>query len=172
MEAIQEQRRACIEVCFSCHNIVLFKFEDGVKVGRVLATAICPILLILGIQIGQSNQNLILYVDDILIFVFDPEHSLPVLFKVLVTFPHLSGYKVNWQKYKALPLTPLCPRNLFQRGNFSWPCNDIKYLGVTIPPKLAGQSKVNIEPVLNQFFIQSLKDWLLFSYHYEEKPVF
>lgn len=117
MEAIQEQREACIEVCYSCHNIVLFKsrlehFEDGGKVGKMLATTICPNPLILGIQIGQSNHKLILYVDDIPIFV-DPERSFPVLFKVLVTFPHLSGYKVNWQKYKALPLSQLCPRNLF-----------------------------------------------------------
>ena len=43
-----------------------------------------------------------------------------------------------------------CPKSLFQRGELSWPSNGIKYLGVTIPPKLADLAKVNVEPRLNQ----------------------
>lgn len=84
-------------------------------------------------------------------FVSKPEHSLPALIKILDTFSHLSGYKVNWMKSKALPLTLHCQRTTFQRGNFSWPINGIKSLGVIIPPKLADLIKVNIEPALNQF---------------------
>lgn len=56
-----------------------------------------------GICIGQSTHKLMLYADDILIFVLEPEHSFTGLFKIIDTFSHLSSYKVNWLESEALP---------------------------------------------------------------------
>lgn len=94
---------------------------------KPLATAIRLELSIPGIWIGQSIHKLLLYADDILMFFSEPEHSLPTLFKIINTFSHRSGYKVNWLKSETLQLNSHCLRTMFQRGNLSWPSNGIKY---------------------------------------------
>ena len=70
--------------------------------------------------------------------------SLNTHFKIIDIFSYLSGCKVKWSKLEVLPLTLHCPKSLFQRGELSWTSNGIKYLGVTIPPKLADLAKVNL----------------------------
>lgn len=92
-----------------------------------------------------------LYADDILIFVSQPEKSLPVLFDIIESFSRLSGYKVNWAKSEALPLTTYCPRTLFQVGKLQWPKKGITYLGITFPPLIKDLVSVNIVPLLDKF---------------------
>ena len=106
-----------------------------------------------GIKINNECHKLMLYADDILLFVSDPEHSLPSLFRTIDRFSSISGYKINWSKSEALPLTPYCPKTLFRSGSFEWPLKGIKYLGITFPPKLEDLVKVNFEPLLDKIRI-------------------
>uniref|UniRef100_A0A669DHM2 Reverse transcriptase domain-containing protein n=1 Tax=Oreochromis niloticus TaxID=8128 RepID=A0A669DHM2_ORENI len=106
-----------------------------------------------GVNIGRDCHKLLLYADDILLFISDPEKSLNSLQAIINTFSAISGYKVNWTKSEALPLTSYCPRSLFQTGMFSWPEKGIKYLGVTFPPHLSDLIKINFEPLLSDMKI-------------------
>lgn len=103
-----------------------------------------------GINIGHSCHKLMLYADDILLFVSDPVKSLPTLLSIIDTFSKISGYKVNWSKSEALPLSACSPKSMFPNGMFSWPQKGIKYLGIIFPPKLTDLMKINIEPLLDQ----------------------
>ena len=103
-----------------------------------------------GIEICKSSHKLMLYADDILLFVSDPERSLLALFNIIERFSSMSGYKVNWSKSEALPLTSYCPKTLFQQGSFAWPQKGLKYLGITFPPNLADLVKINFEPLLDK----------------------
>ena len=106
-----------------------------------------------GIQVGNSCHKLMLYADDALVLITEPERSLPALFKTIKLFSKLSGYKVKWAKSEALSLTPYCPKTLFQPGDFTWPQSGIKCLGILFPPSLNDLVQVNFEPLLNKFKI-------------------
>uniref|UniRef100_A0A8C6T8R1 Reverse transcriptase domain-containing protein n=1 Tax=Neogobius melanostomus TaxID=47308 RepID=A0A8C6T8R1_9GOBI len=101
-----------------------------------------------GIKIGNTSHKLILYADDILCFVTDPTTSIPVLLNIINTFSKISGYKVNWNKSEALPLTSYCPKTLFQMGQFRWPREGIQYLGILFPPKLDDIVEKNLDPLI------------------------
>lgn len=104
-----------------------------------------------GIQVGSISHKLMLYADDALVLITEPERSLPALLKTIKRFSKLSGYKVNWAKSEALPLTSYCPKTLFQPGDFTWHQSGVKYLGILFPPSL--KELVNFEPLLNKFKI-------------------
>ena len=106
-----------------------------------------------GIQTSSGSHKLMLYADDALVLITEPERSLPSLFKTIKLFSRLSGYKVNWAKSEALPLMPYCPKSLFQPGDFIWPQSGIRYLGILFPPSLMDLTRVNFEPLLDKFKI-------------------
>ena len=107
-----------------------------------------------GIQVGSSCHKLMLHTDDALVMMpTEPERSPPALFKTIKLFSKLSGYKVNWAKSEPLPLTPYCPKTLFQPGDFTWPQSGIKYLGILFPSSLNDLVQVNFEPLMNKFKI-------------------
>ena len=101
-----------------------------------------------GIKSEGSTQKLMLYADDILLFVSDPAKAIPSLLNTITTFSGFSGYRVNWPKSEALPLTQYCPTSLFQAGMFRWPTEGIRYLGITFPRQLNNLVKVNFDPLL------------------------
>ena len=51
--------------------------------------------------------------DDILLFVSEPARSVLCHLKIINTFSKFLGYKVNWSKSEALPLTVYCPSTVF-----------------------------------------------------------
>ena len=103
-----------------------------------------------GVVIGESVHKLMLYADDILLLVSDPEQSIHTLLETINSFSKLSGYKVNWSKSEALPLTAYCPRTLFQEGAFQWPAEGLKYLGITFPQQIDDVIRVNMEPLFRK----------------------
>lgn len=103
-----------------------------------------------GVQVGGTAHKLMLYADDIILFVSEPDRSIPTLFKIINSFSNLSGYKVNWSKSKALPLTAHCPANLFKPGEFQWPKKGIKYLGILFPRCLKDLIRVNYDPLMQK----------------------
>lgn len=58
---------------------------------------------------------------------------------------------MNWARSEPLPLTPYCPKNVFQPGDFSWPIAGITYLGVLFPPQLSDFVRVHFETLLEKF---------------------
>lgn len=103
-----------------------------------------------GVMAGGFRHKLMLYADDILLFVSDPGRSIPCLLRTIKLFSKFSGYRVNWAKSEALPLTAYCPASAFTPGAFQWPRKGITYLGILFPPQLKDLVKVNFDPLLNK----------------------
>lgn len=99
-----------------------FSLERGTRQGSSLSPALFNLALepmaqairrnprLSGVQIGKTLHKLVLYADDILCFITDPETSVPCLLNIINTFSKLSGYKINCNKSEALPLTSYCPK--------------------------------------------------------------
>lgn len=86
------------------------------------------------IHVGPPSHKVMLYADDFLTFVSNPETSIPAL---LSTINSSLILKINWSKCEAFALTAYCPKTLFQPGNFRWSDQGIGYLGVLFPPNLS-----------------------------------
>lgn len=84
------------------------------------------------VTMGGVKHQISLYADDVLLFLSEPERSLPFLFDLIREFGTLSGYTVNWQKSEFMPLydtmDPVFVNNLPFRT-----VSELKYLGITVP---------------------------------------
>lgn len=107
---------------------------------------------------NDSVHKLMMFADDVLLLVSDPTVSVPSVMNIINNFSKISGYKVNWDKSEALPLTKYCPTALFQAGRFSWPRQGLKYLGILFPPKFDDIIKVNVDPLIQRLDID-VKRW-------------
>ena len=58
-----------------------------------------------GIQIGNEEAKLSVFVDDMIVYLEDPIISAPKLLKLISNFSKVSGYKINVQKSQAFPYT-------------------------------------------------------------------
>uniref|UniRef100_A0A665TEM0 Reverse transcriptase domain-containing protein n=1 Tax=Echeneis naucrates TaxID=173247 RepID=A0A665TEM0_ECHNA len=65
---------------------------------ELLACAIRQDKDITGIFIGGYDFQLNMYVDDILLTLSKPSHSIPKVLETMNLFGKLSGYKINWTK--------------------------------------------------------------------------
>ena len=118
-----------------------------------LAAAIRKNLNIQGVKINESTHKLLLYADDILWLT--SARSVPALLDVIKSFSRISGYKVNWSKSEALPLTSYCPKTLFQAGLFQWPTEGIKYLGILFPHQIDKIIEKNLDPLFNKMSLDT-----------------
>lgn len=57
-----------------------------------------------GVKLGDNEYRISLYADDILLFLTNPEKSIPTLISIINAFGLFSGYKINYNKSEALPL--------------------------------------------------------------------
>lgn len=81
-----------------------------------------------GVTYNGSVHKLMLYLDDILLLVSEPVTPVPSLLNTINFFTKLSGYKINWDKSEALPLTQYCPTMFFQAARFRWSKQGLQYL--------------------------------------------
>lgn len=67
--------------------------------------------LISGILVNGKQHKIALYADDILLFVTQPEESIPVIMEIIDQFSKISGYKINFSKFETMPLGRQRSRN-------------------------------------------------------------
>lgn len=87
-----------------------------------------------GITVGSIHHKLLLYAEDILVLLMQPEKSIPTLLNCIEEFTLLSGYSINWDKFQAMPISGYCPSALFHQWKFRLASKGIKYLGIQITP--------------------------------------
>ena len=71
---------------------------------EALARAIRQEKEIKGIQSGKEEVKLSLLADDMTVYLEDPIVSAPNLLKMISKFSRVSGYKINVQKIKIIPI--------------------------------------------------------------------
>lgn len=101
-----------------------------------------------GISIGNTAHEIMLYADDLVLFLIHPDTSLKALLNLIENFSSFSGYKINWGKSEILPLT---------KPGFSISINyppfqvkpKIKYRGILTDSNL-NNYKLNYLPLLQK----------------------
>ena len=137
-----------------------FKLHRGTRQGCPLsplmfAVAIEPLAIALrqydkieGITRGGQMHKVSLYADDHLLFIINPDTTLPHVSSLLNTFGIISGYKLNLHKSEYFPLT-LSP---YPQINIPFRVvrDSFKYLGVTITWTYSKLFQANFTPLLEQ----------------------
>ena len=115
-----------------------------------LASAFSNHVDIKGIVSGQKEHKLLLYADDVLVVSSNPEIVVPNILSMICSFSCISGYKINWSKSEAMPLSKICPPSI--RNNWLFKClpSGLVYLGIMITPGLKDVMNVNLLPLIQK----------------------
>ncbi len=120
-----------------------------------LAIAIRQNNNIVGIKAGGIEHKLLLYTDDILLLCRRPSATIPHILTLIDSFLGVSGYKINWNKSEAMPLSRVCPPSIRQGWQFS---SGLTYLGIKVTPRLDNIMSINLLPLLHKIEL-ILQNW-------------
>lgn len=56
-------------------------------------------------RLGNVDHHISLYADDVVLFLSNPEQSVPLLLDLIESFGTVSGYTINWQKSEFMSLS-------------------------------------------------------------------
>lgn len=96
-----------------------------------------------GISVNQKQHRISLYADDVLLFITRPEISVAAVLNIINQFSEFSGYKINFNKSEAMPLSQVhhtLPPGL---SPFRWATQGFIYLGIFVTPVLQNMYKTN-----------------------------
>lgn len=102
------------------------------------------------ITIEGRQQHISVYTDDVLLFVADPETSVPPLLDLLEHFGALSGFTINWNKSELMPLTDKIEQYFLDTVQFKIAYNHIRYLGIIIMRKPEDLLQANWHKKMNE----------------------
>lgn len=111
-----------------------------------------------GITIGQTEHRLVLYADDIIVFLKNTNKSIPALLDLIRIFGKTSGYKINKSKTSIMLLNQVDrenPPNVVAQFKV---VNCFTYLGIPIVPLLNNIIETNYRPVMKEIS-DSLDRW-------------
>ena len=115
-----------------------------------LAEAIRSDPLVIGIQVGPTCHKISLYCDDVLLYLSSPESSITRVVDIINSFGRFSGYKINYSKSEAMPLTSHVSWSPQCSAPFRWSPSGFVYLGIRITPLLSGLYKANFVPAIRK----------------------
>ena len=96
-----------------------------------------------GIKIGAMESRVSLYADDTLLYLSDPETSVPPLLDFIKSFGELSGYTINWGKSEFMPLSDSLDPRFLDTLPFKLVKDHFTYLGLKIPCNSKHLCKLN-----------------------------
>ncbi len=73
-------------------------------------------------------HKILLFEDDVLLFIRNPQSSIPALVQCLRDYGEVSGYKVNEGKSEAMMITGCWPTCLDRQVKFRWSEGGYRYL--------------------------------------------
>ena len=112
-----------------------------------------------GLQLGEICHKISLYADDVIVFLSQPEISVPALIERVDWFSNFSGYKINLNKSEAMPLGSLRTiPNTMPSFPFKWSPSGFVYLGIFITPSFNQLYKANFTPLFGKVK-QDLDRW-------------
>uniref|UniRef100_A0A3B5M035 Reverse transcriptase domain-containing protein n=1 Tax=Xiphophorus couchianus TaxID=32473 RepID=A0A3B5M035_9TELE len=123
-----------------------------------LAVAIRSNPDISGIRIGEDHHVISLFADDVLLYLKNPNKSVPAVLSSMDKFGALSGYKINLGKSVASPFN--IPQDMALQPIFHTSKRGFKYLGIFITPDLKDLFLSNYSPL-----VQNIKNNLKYVAH-------
>lgn len=105
---------------------------------------------ITGFKYGDLHEKIMLYADDMMLFLGDTTTSLAEVTRIITGFGYFSGLTINWSKSALMLLDEGGEVNL--PDSCSVPVtSSFKYLGIQISPKITEYCPLNIYPLLSRF---------------------
>uniref|UniRef100_A0AAR2L1I6 Reverse transcriptase domain-containing protein n=1 Tax=Pygocentrus nattereri TaxID=42514 RepID=A0AAR2L1I6_PYGNA len=124
------------------------KFELGTRQGCPLSPLLFSLVIerlaillrsedmIKEIHRGGLEHKVSLYADEMLLYIYiyisDPMSSLPELLNALNSFSKISGYKINFEKSKLMPINNVNMAAIINQFPFKINTNKFKYLGIWV----------------------------------------
>ena len=99
----------------------------------VVATAIRAEKEIKGIQIGKEEVKLLLFADDMILYIENPKDITRRLLELINEYSKVAGYKINTQKSPAFLYTNNVKTESRETIPFTIAMKRIKYLGINLP---------------------------------------
>ena len=91
-----------------------------------------------GIQIEKEEVKLLLFADDMILYIENPEDSIRKLLELISEFSKVAGYKINTQKSLAFLYTNTekSEREIKESIPFTIATKIVKYLGINLPKEI------------------------------------
>ena len=111
-----------------------------------------------GINIANEDHVIGLFADDIIIYLQNPDSTLPKLMVTLDEYGQKSGYKLNIVKTQILSFNYTPSKDIRRKYKVKWEATSIKYLGVLISQKLDNIYEINSK-IINNKIQEDIKKW-------------
>lgn len=106
---------------------------------------------------GDSTEQIGLYAEDIILYMWDTQNTLTKAMSIIDTFGQYSGLKINWQKSFLMPLH----QELEMEEKIEAPLrivDSFKYLGIYITRQPWEALAANVNPLM-EYIKSKLKNW-------------
>lgn len=104
---------------------------------------------IVGFRVGDLEERVSLYADDILIYLGDVLASLAPVMNIIQDFGTWSGLSINWDKSVILPVDPLSDPSLLSSTQLQVVA-DFMYLGIRVSARPLDYVDGNLIPLLDR----------------------
>lgn len=102
-----------------------------------LAASLRSSLEICGILRSGKEHKLLLYADDLLLYITDPQNTLRHIMTTLDRFTKLSGFKINVLKSELFPVNSAAQSLSFNSYPFKVSTDKFTYLGIVVTRKIS-----------------------------------
>lgn len=99
---------------------------------------------------AHKVHKISLYADDLLLFISDPENSIPKCLDTISQFILASGYKINLTKSVLFPINRKALTMSFDSCEFRVTTGPLTYLGVKVTRHYKDLLKLNFRPLIDQ----------------------
>lgn len=101
-----------------------------------------------GVKLGDTEHIILLYADDVLLFITSPEHQIPILLSLINQSGLISAYEMNYNKSEAMPLADSGDWVSLANFPFRWSTVGFTYLGIRVSADIKELYKLNFKATL------------------------